>query len=163
VSPQRQACVAVYLLAVSARMGRMERARDELLEAAEAEVRRSHEVLLKLEAERDSERERQDQIANEPFETREQAAEISRRVGLLDEELGRLEEQIFEAGGDFRRAQEHVDSLLSGADDDDDADGDTGESLSVWDAADIWRSNGMDEDYRFGYSEDELRRAAEQG
>ncbi len=35
-----------------------------------------------------------------------------------------------------------------------------GESLSVWDAADIWLSNGMDEDYMFGYSEDELRRAA---
>jgi hypothetical protein len=35
------------------------------------------------------------------------------------------------------------------------------ESLSVWDAADIWLSNGMDEDYTFGYSEDELRRAAD--
>lgn len=33
------------------------------------------------------------------------------------------------------------------------------ESLSVYDAADIWRSRGMDEDYMFGYSEDELRRA----
>ena len=35
------------------------------------------------------------------------------------------------------------------------------ESLSVWDAADIWLSKGMDEDYTFGYSEDELRRAAD--
>ncbi|GAA3865653.1 hypothetical protein [Tessaracoccus defluvii] len=34
------------------------------------------------------------------------------------------------------------------------------ESLSVYDAADIWLSNGMDEDYTFGYDEDELRRAA---
>jgi hypothetical protein len=50
----------------------------------------------------------------------------------------------------------------SGADDDDDADEDTGERLSVWDAADIWRSNGMDEDYMFGYTEDELRRAADE-
>jgi hypothetical protein len=33
--------------------------------------------------------------------------------------------------------------------------------LSVWDAADIWLSNGGDEDYMFGYSEDELRHAAE--
>jgi len=41
-------------------------------------------------------------------------------------------------------------------DDDDDEDG---ESLSVYDAAEIWRSNGMDEDYTFGYSEDELRDA----
>jgi hypothetical protein len=34
--------------------------------------------------------------------------------------------------------------------------------LSVWDATDIWLSNGMDEDYRFGYHEDELRRGAEE-
>lgn len=33
------------------------------------------------------------------------------------------------------------------------------ESLSVYDAANIWMSNGMDEDYMFGYSEDELRSA----
>jgi hypothetical protein len=52
--------------------------------------------------------------------------------------------------------------LLSGADDDDDADGNTGERLSVWDAADIWLSNGMDEDYMFGYTDDELRRAAKE-
>lgn len=39
-------------------------------------------------------------------------------------------------------------------------DGIVGDSLSVSDAADIWMSNGMDEDYTFGYSEDELRRAA---
>lgn len=55
-------------------------------------------------------------------------------------------------------------------DDDDDAydsndenyeyDDDEGESLNVWDAADIWLSNGMDEDYMFGYSEEELRHAA---
>lgn len=42
---------------------------------------------------------------------------------------------------------------------DDDEDDDSGESLSASDAADIWRSNGMDEDYTFGYSEDELRNA----
>ena len=34
------------------------------------------------------------------------------------------------------------------------------ESLSVYDAADIWLSNGQDEDYMFGYTESELRRAA---
>ncbi len=33
------------------------------------------------------------------------------------------------------------------------------ERLSVSDAALIWMSNGMDEDYTFGYSEDELRDA----
>lgn len=45
-----------------------------------------------------------------------------------------------------------------GLEDDDDVD-DDGESLSVYDAALIWQSNGMDEDYMFGYSEDELRDA----
>lgn len=41
-----------------------------------------------------------------------------------------------------------------------DDDDDDNESLSVWDAADIWLSHGMDEDYTFGCDEDELRRAA---
>lgn len=41
----------------------------------------------------------------------------------------------------------------------DDDDDDDGESLSVWEAADIWLSNGMDEDSMFGYTEEELRRA----
>jgi hypothetical protein len=42
----------------------------------------------------------------------------------------------------------------------DHADGEVEESLSVYDAADTWLSNGMDEDYTFGYGEDELRNAA---
>lgn len=33
------------------------------------------------------------------------------------------------------------------------------ESLDDYDAAEIWLSNGMDEDYAFGYSEEDLRRA----
>lgn len=41
----------------------------------------------------------------------------------------------------------------------DDGSDDDSEALSVSDAADIWRSHGMDEDYMFGYSEDELRNA----
>lgn len=40
------------------------------------------------------------------------------------------------------------------AEDDDDE-----ERLSVWDAAAIWRSHGRDEDYMFGYSEEELENA----
>lgn len=39
--------------------------------------------------------------------------------------------------------------------DDYDSD-DDGEELSVYDAALIWASNGKDEDYSFGYSEEEL-------
>ena len=42
----------------------------------------------------------------------------------------------------------------------DDYDEDDSESLSLSEAADIWLSNGCDEDYTFGYSEEELRRAA---
>ena len=45
----------------------------------------------------------------------------------------------------------------SSNDSDDDYDDD--ERISVYDAADIWLSNGMDEDYTFGYTEDELRDA----
>ena len=36
---------------------------------------------------------------------------------------------------------------------------DDGEGLSVYDAALIWVSNGKDEDYMFGYSEEELENA----
>ena len=43
-----------------------------------------------------------------------------------------------------------------GVDDDDDG----GELLSLEDAKDIWLSNGKDEDYTFGYSEEELERQA---
>ena len=52
-----------------------------------------------------------------------------------------------------------LDDMFSAIDDDyDDFDeDDDSEALSVDDAADIWRSHGMDEDYTFGYSEDELR------
>ena len=45
-----------------------------------------------------------------------------------------------------------------GEDDEEDFGGGS-ERLSVWDAADIWASNGKDEDYMFGYSEDELEDA----
>lgn len=44
---------------------------------------------------------------------------------------------------------------------DEDEDDGEGEALSVYDAADIYGSKGQDEDYTFGYSEDELRRAAD--
>lgn len=43
--------------------------------------------------------------------------------------------------------------------DDDDDDSSYEESLSVYDAAMIWLSNGKDEDYMFGYTEEELEEA----
>lgn len=42
---------------------------------------------------------------------------------------------------------------------DDDDEDEENQRLSVRAAADIWLSNGMDEDYTFGYTEEELRRA----
>lgn len=33
------------------------------------------------------------------------------------------------------------------------------ETLSVYDAAEMWLSSGKDEDYMFGYTEEELERA----
>ena len=41
----------------------------------------------------------------------------------------------------------------------DDEMDDDGEELSVYDAALIWMSNGKDEDYTFGYTEEELEDA----
>ena len=50
------------------------------------------------------------------------------------------------------------DYCSSGYDEDLDDDMD-GEYISVYDAALIWASHGKDEDYTFGYSEEELERA----
>lgn len=41
----------------------------------------------------------------------------------------------------------------------DDEEYESDETLSVWDAAEIWASNGKDEDYMFGYTEEELEDA----
>ncbi|MFD0046988.1 hypothetical protein ACFVGV_17540 [Pseudarthrobacter scleromae] len=41
-------------------------------------------------------------------------------------------------------------------------DDDEGGPLDVYQAADIWRSRGEDEDAMYGYSEDELREAADE-
>ena len=38
-------------------------------------------------------------------------------------------------------------------------DDDDSEALSVYEAASIWASNGKDEDYTFGYTEEELEDA----
>ena len=46
-----------------------------------------------------------------------------------------------------------------GLDDDTEDGSDEDESISVYDAAQIWASHGKEEDYTFGYSEDELEDA----
>ena len=43
--------------------------------------------------------------------------------------------------------------------DDDDYDAEEDEKLSIFEAALIWTSNGKDEDYTFGYSEEDLEDA----
>ena len=50
-------------------------------------------------------------------------------------------------------------SPFDDCDDEDDEDDDDCERLSVDEAAAIWASHGKDEDYMFGYSEDELEDA----
>ncbi|HIU13620.1 MAG TPA: hypothetical protein IAD15_06070 [Candidatus Fimiplasma intestinipullorum] len=51
------------------------------------------------------------------------------------------------------------DEYIEGDEDFDNEEFNDEESLSVYDAALIWASNGKDEDYMFGYSEDELEDA----
>lgn len=53
--------------------------------------------------------------------------------------------------------ESYVCDYCNGNDYDDDEDSE--ECMSVYDAALAWVSHGMDEDYTFGYTEDELREA----
>lgn len=94
---------------------------------------------------------RQDEIADEPFDTPEQEADIQRRVSEMDDEIALLREAADEAERDFN------DAVSDLGDEDQEVDG---ESLSLEEAKDIWLSHGMDGDYAFGYAEEELRRAA---
>ncbi len=58
--------------------------------------------------------------------------------------------------GNWDRQTYHCD-WCDGVSDEDDYDG--GEMLSAYDVALIWVSHGKDEDYTFGYSEEELENA----
>ena len=128
---------------------------EQQLQADLDEINRLHEDLLKLEAERDAATERYDRIADESFDTPEEEADRDRRLEIADQEAMEIQVRIEEAEDDFQRANADFDDDLFPADDDaDDAD----ESLSLSDAKDIWLSNGMDEDYTFGYTDEELRR-----
>ena len=65
---------------------------------------------------------------------------------------------------DFFKKKSRKEDTRAGLDDnineeDEEDEEDDDESLSVYDAADIWASNGKDEDYTFGYSEEELENA----
>lgn len=60
-------------------------------------------------------------------------------------------------GEGYWRCAHCKESFYEGYDEDGDPDG--ADVLSVDEAALIWLSHGMDEDYTFGYSEDELKAA----
>lgn len=56
--------------------------------------------------------------------------------------------------------QRHMDEKYARSPyDDDDYDDEEDEKLSIFEAALIWASNGKDEDYTFGYSEEDLEDA----
>lgn len=57
----------------------------------------------------------------------------------------------------FKNRKNNDDEREAEYDDYDDDEDD--ESLDVYDAALIWMSNGKDEDYTFGYTEEELEEA----
>lgn len=57
----------------------------------------------------------------------------------------------------FKNRKNNNDEREAEYDDYDDDEDD--ESLDVYDAALIWMSNGKDEDYTFGYTEEELEEA----
>ena len=57
----------------------------------------------------------------------------------------------------FETEEDHQDYLEMMEEDNYDEDDE--ESISVYEAAEIWASRGMDEDYMFGYTEEELRNA----
>ena len=63
-------------------------------------------------------------------------------MGIVSEAIYGMEDEYFSQDDDY----------------DDDYDDDD-ESISVYDAALIWASHGKDEDYTFGYSERELKKA----
>ena len=134
----------------------MGRTREEMVEEAEAETRRANDALTEKERALAEAKARLDEIESESGDTEDETAEISSRVEAAEQEIERLQEEVSDAEEEYRSALESWEHYMGLGDDDDD----TGEALSAEDAADIWRSKGMDSDYTFGYSEDELRRAS---
>lgn len=64
---------------------------------------------------------------------------------------------LFDIFKSKKNDDEEIEEAYNCTDDEDDDDDD--ESLDVYDAALIWMSNGKDEDYTFGYTEEELEDA----
>ncbi len=72
-------------------------------------------------------------------------------------DCGRRLRRYLDSWGNWDGETYYCDNCAAMAEVDEDDDDDEG--LSVYDAALIWASNGKDEDYTFGYSEDELEDA----
>lgn len=64
---------------------------------------------------------------------------------------------LFDLFKSKKNDDDEIEEAYNCTDDEDDDDDD--ESLDVYDAALIWMSNGKDEDYTFGYTEEELEDA----
>ena len=120
-------------------------------DARAAKLQELLDAVERAEAAQSAAEDREQAIMDEPGKTPEEEADISRRVNEMQDELVRLQEAAAEADREYKAAL---------WEDDDDDDDDNGESLSLGGAKDIWLSKGMDEDYTFGYSEEELRREA---
>ena len=65
------------------------------------------------------------------------------------------------SSSDMSKVAEAIDGMEKEFFEDNDSDDndEDSEALSVWNAADIYASNGFDEDYQFGYSHEELMEA----
>lgn len=96
--------------------------REEVLAEAEAEIRRATDVLDAVESELEDAERLSEEIANEPWDTPEEAAEIGARVDVVKREIARLETEVSEANGELRSAIEIWEQYdrESGVDPDDD-------------------------------------------
>lgn len=121
-----------------------------------ARMQELDEIAARAEAERDAAADRLYAIEDEheEGESAEQEAEIEARREVAEAEYERLSE-IADEAHDAHTA------VFWEEDDEDEDDEDSSERLPLTEAKDIWLSSGMDEDYTMGYSEEELRREAE--
>ena len=80
-------------------------------------------------------------------------------------ESGNAKTELINGIDDFDNTHQNDEQALTSNEEDDanmiydEDEFDDSEAISVYDAALIWASNGKDEDYTYGYSEDELEEA----
>ena len=101
----------------------MGQTRDELLQAAQAEIDRILDVHSELQADLDAVQERLNQLPSEPVDT------FSARAEPYDDEYDRIKAKMAEADDDYRRASQAYVDLEAELDELDSDDGDSGEAL----------------------------------